>query len=109
MSPGGTEWRIGVGTIVLRSPPPPNRTGGFPASGSPVDRVYREAGMSSQTWILGQESMRFGDTVRAFHWWSDCRLRQPASNESGSVGGCSSALPSRDRVLHLVQICLLRG
>jgi hypothetical protein len=24
--------------------------------------------MSSQTWILGQESMRFGDTVRAFHW-----------------------------------------
>src|ERR1700751_3079144 len=68
MSPGGTEWRIGVGTIVLRSPLPPNRTGGFPASGSPVDRVYGEAGMPSQTWILGKEGSRFGDIGLAFPW-----------------------------------------
>ena len=32
--------RIGVGTAALFRPPlPPNRTGGFPASGSPVDGI----------------------------------------------------------------------
>jgi hypothetical protein len=31
---------------------------------------------------------------------SDCLLRQPASNGSGLAGRYSSALPSRDRVLH---------
>jgi hypothetical protein len=29
--------RIGVGKPPRAAPPPPNRTGGFPASGSPVD------------------------------------------------------------------------
>jgi hypothetical protein len=54
--------------MVLRSPLPPNRTGGFPASGSPVDRVYGETDMPSWTWEPQQESSRFGVTELAFLW-----------------------------------------
>src|ERR1700758_2595160 len=68
LRPGGTDRSIGVGTIVLRSPLPPNRTGGFPASGSPVDRVYSETDMPNWTWEPQQESSRFGDIGFAFPW-----------------------------------------
>src|SRR5437764_5393199 len=42
----GQKGAIGVGARVVTSPLPPNRTGGFPASGSPV------SGSLSERWPL---------------------------------------------------------
>src|ERR1700760_179584 len=56
--------------------------------------------MPNWTWEAQQESSKVRRHRVCFSLVSDCLLRQPASNGSGLAGRYSSALPSRDRVLH---------
>ena len=60
--------RIGVGTTGITSPLPPNRTGGFPAYGSPVDgSPFSRADFFSTDCVAGEQpafgKMRVGPSL----------------------------------------------
>ena len=52
---GASMGMIGVGRAVWRLPLPPNRTGGFPAYGSPVGGYLRE-GWQAAAWAVAKEN-----------------------------------------------------
>ena len=60
--------------------------------------------MPSWTWEPQQESSRFGDIELAFHWCLSAICGSLPAMGQRWLEGVLTALPERDRILHLVQI-----
>ena len=83
------RMRIGVGTAHWLAPPlPPNRTGGFPASGSPVGGFLIEIDVP----LLGRVSTNTTQVGQSRHWANDDGRFPGHARVCGAVAaGCSSS------------------